>query len=349
MRPLFKTIAPTLTLPRALASAFFLSLTALPSAAFADTAGDALRAVQWMQARPAYAELLEKGLKRSGQTDAVRFLTSIPQCPPGSRYEGLVRSQSGARRVYFARDLDELTQSTPDLERYVKLATAANLGNFQVKFDGELVEVRFQNQVIRQVCIKASPTFEDQVELLVHELTHLTAPDEPPLSLFDIAALGDPVRYGRERVNALGDEVDAYIAEYSVRIQLRGKGALNPPYIASLFSDSGQWLGNRDSLRNYILDNLGYQRVRFDQEYRDNLKAAEQALGDRKRLLIELINHRTTEEARFSERAKKAQNSADRETATRFSQAASDSRQRSMQTLGDVTKQLSEVQKQNRN
>jgi hypothetical protein len=251
--------------------------------------------------------------------------------------------------MYFARDLDELTQATPDLERYMKLATAANLGSFQVKLDGELVEVSFQNQASRQVCIKSSPTFEDQVELLVHELTHLTAPEEPPLSLFDIAALGDPVRYGRERVNALGDEVDAYIAEFGVRIQLRGRAALNPPHIASLFSDSGQWLGNRDSLRNYILDNLGYQRVRFDQEYRDNLKAAEQALEDRKRLLIELINHRTLEEARFSERAKRAQNPADLEATHRLSRAASDSRQRAMLTLGDVTKRLSEVQKQNRN
>lgn len=329
--------------------AVLFSAAFLPNLASADSAGDALRAVQWMQARPIYSALLEKGLKRSGNTDAVRFLTSIPQCPPGSRYEGLVRSQSGARRMYFARDLDELTQPTPDLERYVRLATAANLGSFQVKLDGELVEVSFQGQVNRQVCIKSWPTFEDQVELLVHELTHLTAPEEPPLSLFDIAALGDPVRYGRERVNALGDEVDAYIAEFGVRIQLRGKAAMSPPHIASLFSDSGQWLGNRDSLRNYILDNLGYQRVRFDQEYRDNLNAAEQALEDRKRLLIELINHRTLEEARFSERAKKASNSTDAESANRLSRAASDSRQRGMQTLGDVTKRLSEVQKQNRN
>ncbi len=321
----------------------------LPILASADTAADALRAVQWMQARPMYSALLEKGLKRSGHTDAVSFLTSIPQCPPGSRYEGLVRSQSGAKRMYFARDLDELTQATPDLERYMKLATVANLGSFQVKLDGELVEVSFQSQASRQVCIKSSPTFEDQVELLVHELTHLTAPEEPPLSLFDIAALGDPVRYGRERVNTPGDEVDAYIAEFGVRIQLRGKAALNPPHIASLFSDTGQWLGNRDSLRNYILDNLGYQRVRFDQEYRDNLKAAEHALEDRKRLLIELINHRTLEEARFSERAKRAQNPADLEATHRLSRAASDSRQRAMLTLGDVTKRLSEVQKQNRN
>ncbi len=329
--------------------ALLSSAVLFPLFASADTATEALRAVQWMQARPAYAELLEKGLRRSGHSDAVRFLTSIPQCPPGSRYEGLVRSQSGAKRMYFARDLDELIQPTPDLERYMKLATAANLGSFQVKLDGELVEVSFQSQATRQVCLKASPSFEDQVELLVHELTHLTAPEEPPLSLFDIAALGDPVRYGRERVNALGDEVDAYIAEFGVRIQLRGKAALNPPHIASLFSESGQWLGNRDSLRNYILDHLGYQRVRFDQEYRDNLRAAEQALEDRKRLLIELINHRTLEESRFSERAKKTLNSADAEAVKRLSQAASDSRQRAMQTLGEVTKRLSEVKKQNRN
>lgn len=314
----------------------------------AESAGEALRAVQWLKSRPQYAELLERGLKRSGQTDAVQFLNSIPQCPPGSRYEGLVRSQSGSRRVYFARDLDEIIQPSPDLARYIRLATAAQMGDFRVKIDGDLVEVSFENRASRQVCLKASPTFEDQIELLVHELTHLTAPEEPPLSLFEIAALGDPLRYGRERVNAMGDEVDAFIAEYGVRIQLRGKAALNPPHISTLFNESGQFTGNRDSLRNYILDTLGYQRARFDQEYRDNLKTAEQALSDRKKLLIELINHRTVEESRFLERAKKALTPADQEAANRLARAASDSRFRSMQMLGDVTKRLTEVQKQNR-
>lgn len=288
-----------------------------------------------------------------GAKDALSFLSSIASCELGASFEGRVQSQSNSTVSYMARRLEELARPGGRAEDYrdeakalitqmLSIPTGSPIPEFKLRLDGDLLEIRLDAPSSRSICLRMGKTFEERVELLVHELTHLAAPDTAGIPILELARLGDPIRYGQRAVSQPGDELDAFVNEISARIQLRGRKAVTPPAIGSLFDDSGNLIGPKDRIRDWILHELAYQRIRYAPEYLENLKGARIALTRRKQMLLQLVNIRTDQERRYLE-ALKARSSAEEATLAR---EAGLSRTRTLREISEVERDLAAIDKQ---
>ncbi|MGK5088480.1 hypothetical protein WDW86_13050 [Bdellovibrionota bacterium FG-2] len=101
------------------------------------------------------------------------------------------------------------------------------------------------------ICLRADLTIDDALYTFVHELTHFVKFD--PLEEVDMLSFKNESDFLAKRVLALGDEVDAFVAQYRAQIRKqKTKNSLSDK-MKPLFNDQGDLIGTRERLAEIVL------------------------------------------------------------------------------------------------
>lgn len=116
----------------------------------------------------------------------------------------------------------------------------------------------------RSICLSRGLNLGDALGTFIHELTHFLR-----MGAF---CSSDPKRYKDVDSYSLatilepGDEVDAFLTEYSARIRIEHSRTGIPYLYREMFSDSGQYLGTREEFGRLLLSTPAY-KSNFSQRY----------------------------------------------------------------------------------
>jgi hypothetical protein len=221
-------------------------------------------------------KLVQESMKRAQAQSIPDLLSKIQPCA-GSDFESGRVNESHQRRFFLlSRDIEEPNPASEiELKQYYSermqavLPREISLASVGWKFEPDFIVGRSAQQN-RQICLQSNLSPEDTVETLVHEMVHFTRPDEQaPL---DMTKDSGSLAYAMRAVNEKGDEVDAYLLQYSLHIRRQGKKSL--PHLRELggyFNDQGQFIAERVRLAKFVVEDMGYFRKRFSGEYKSLL------------------------------------------------------------------------------
>jgi uncharacterized protein YceH (UPF0502 family) len=206
----------------------------------------------------------------------------------------------------------------------------------------------------REICILSGKAPAEEVEYLAHEMIHYSRAASFTRAL-------DPLLFANSREYALktaqepGDEVDAYLFEYSLRARLKGKRGLEQrPFPQTKFTDNGSYLGTREEFARFIIDDLGYQKSRFAGQYQKLLKTARDAAGRELQLKKGLLASREAQEREYGAFVHSRFRIIDRiwpayraesEKGRAFQQAAAASRERLEEDIPRLEGRIAELKK----
>ncbi len=256
---------------------------------------------------PIILQLLNDAVAKAHSKSHMDFISSLTYCDDPKGQGAAVIQTFKKRILFFTRLLDEgganknleslkklyLEQYKSELPKGVDLVTS----KWQFEDDYFILDSNIKQG--RQICLRKGVLAVDSVPLLAHELVHFL--NIQNTEIIDILAFKNVTDYSVKSVLRVGDEVDAYILQFSLIIKLRGKSALRPnTSVGRLFSDKGEFLGNRMALAQYIIHNMGYDVKRLRNEY-VSLAKAQLPIEERRLALLEnLLEIRVKQEVDFA-------------------------------------------------
>ena len=253
------------------------------------------RVLQALRADPDGAKLADEALKHALDTTGGPFWKVVSPCPATMDRNTLGQAGSGVGvRIPFVREIEEAALNRAD--------RADQESFFREHYKDQLAEARKQSaiplsspDVIQMfpdvsciktyktppaICLRADLSIEQATSVLHHELVHYNAMDWRNED--KIASFESKQDYELKKVLSPGDEVDAYISEWSYEIRLSGKHAV-PQLVEAFFKSNGSFIpkdaagaDNRLKIARLILDGpifvgQGYALGRFRVEYPNSL------------------------------------------------------------------------------
>ena len=109
---------------------------------------------------------------------------------------------------------------------------------------------------VRTICMSRRLSMGDAIATFVHELTHYIRIRS--YCSKDPKKYVDSSRFALETIQEPGDEVDAFLTEFSARIRLEHSRTGVPYLYREMFSESGQYEGTREEFARLLLAIPGY-------------------------------------------------------------------------------------------
>jgi len=244
------------------------------------------------------AALVAQSIQKARETAHEPFWKVISVCPVGMSPNILGQTNRGERLTIFeGRDLEESTQNlladgttnTAHADAFYQSRIEQDRADDgispdapeQVKYFRDLVLIKLMTHY-PGICLRANLSVDDAVSTLYHEMVHYIASD---WSLWPkIGQYSGESDYELQQILRQGDEVDAYLSQWSYEIRKKGKSVLSP-LLQPYFDDAGEFIprdaqgaDNRDAIAKLILGGKiflggeGYHGLRFVAEYANELR-----------------------------------------------------------------------------
>ena len=251
--------------------------------------------------------LLNEAMTRAQTTSIREFLSAVSWCPPSRDHAGITQTKTSQALFLFNRDLEEPQDQSPrSLKAFYLAQVRENLPkdipakDLQWDFEPDMVVTsRFESQ--REICLRQGTPVNDALEFMAHELVHYArTPDVhvwPSVERYKTA-----LDYARDMILQPGDEVDAYLFQFSYVIRTKGLAELRAPAgVGRAFNEKGVFLGRRQDLVSPILEDLGYYKIRLRPEFEKALQTQLQSIVQRLNFARQLATQRQTQIASFQE------------------------------------------------
>lgn len=247
-------------------------------------------------------KLMQETLLASKDRSFRDFLNRVRFCPTNDPHGARVQQTSAHSVVFIGRDLDEpLLKNDDEIRKHYLARVQKNFSEPTKEEEMRWIILPDQVFVIagkseRNICIKSGVPVSTSVELLAHELIHYVksktqAPD------FDMLIYTDCLDYSQKIIEEVGNEIDAYILEYSLRIRRQNYKLfqLQQPQVALLFDESGVFKGDRKVLGQHILEKLDYTKILLEPQCKSLIKTQIKFENQRMSSNQELLKSRQTE------------------------------------------------------
>lgn len=261
-----------------------------------------------MKAHPDVNALVQSSMSKFKATSLQELLAHVKACDGDSG--GKVHQLNEQLTLCIGREIEEpVFKNQDDLKSYYIKKTKSIPADFDPMtklwtFGDDIITVQ-SVKYVRQICLKPGIDPDTAVELLAHELVHF---DHSPISNepVDILKFKSARAYAQETIQEPGDEVEAYIQGIGLQVRRRGLASLRQPGLNTFFDQSGLFIESlRDRFGIFILDNLGYMKLRFEHEYQTALKNRLRIEVDRIELAQSILEIRQGLEKELQEFLKK--------------------------------------------
>lgn len=261
------------------------------------------RFVARAQGEPELQKLSKEVLSRSRLPSLRDFILRIRLCSGQDGHAGQVANLNRQRVYMTSRDLAEPTDGQDlksyYIERVQRPASGLKLETMNFKLEDDAV-LFTSTDLSSGVCLISGIDIERSVENLAHEMVHF-ARSRHSHGVPDLLKYAGFSEYALKRVQEPGDEVDAYLLEFGLRIRREGRHfmKLSPSSIKlhGTFDDQGKFLYRRDYLAGVVLHDMSYLHKIIRPEYEGFIDLQLKRELERKKFNEELLKNRREQKA----------------------------------------------------